>query len=152
MAITYAPKVGELLECHYGEFPEGTNLNFNNRIPPEIVKKRMVVVLNGKICRNSVIVVPISSSKDVGKIREQLHIAIDQNLIQETHFYDRRERWAKSEIIQHVSKVRLFKIKDSNGQQLTQYLPREVVAEIQRAVIKAISAKSLLAAQPKVEE
>ena len=52
--INYSPKVGEVLECDFGQFQYDpttqlplTN-NYNGRIPPEIVKRRMVIVLNGK--------------------------------------------------------------------------------------------------------
>ena len=65
MAITYAPKVGEILECNFGqfEFTTGTeninDKNYNGRIPPEMVKRRMIVVLNGKL-DSGCLVVPIS--------------------------------------------------------------------------------------------
>lgn len=147
MAIKYTPKVGELLECHYGDFkylPGGDidNRNFDGRIPPEMIKKRLVVVLNGKI-GSGVIVVPISSTSDAGKIQQGWHTAIPQESIRITDFYDRRDRWAKGDLIQQISKERLFKLKD-NGAPFEQYLHRDIVTLIQKSVIKAISAKSLM--------
>ena len=46
MALTYTPKVGEVLECDFGEFlqPPMTPV-YNALMPPEIRKRRMVVVL-----------------------------------------------------------------------------------------------------------
>ncbi|MGL5031998.1 MAG: type II toxin-antitoxin system PemK/MazF family toxin [Aeromonas sp.] len=149
MAISYSPKVGELLECNYGDFlyeDDGTinRKNYNGRIPPEMVKNRLVVVLNGKISGGSTIIVPISSTQDLGKIAQGLHIPIPQEHIQVTNFYDQRDRWAKADLVQQVSKERLFKVKDANGVHITQYLPRDLMENIQKAVVTAISAKSLL--------
>jgi uncharacterized protein YifN (PemK superfamily) len=149
MAISYSPKVGELLECNYGDFlyeDDGTinRKNYNGRIPPEMVKNRLVVVLNGKISGGSTIIVPISSTQDLGKITQGLHIPIPQEHIQVTNFYDQRDRWAKADLVQQVSKERLFKVKDANGVHITQYLPRDLMENIQKAVVTAISAKSLL--------
>jgi uncharacterized protein YifN (PemK superfamily) len=149
MAILYSPKVGELLECNYGDFlyeADGTinRKNYNGRIPPEMVKNRLVVVLNGKISGRSTIIVPISSTQDLGKIAQGLHIPIPQEHIQVTNFYDQRDRWAKADLVQQVSKERLFKVKDANGVHITQHLPRDLMENIQKAVVTAISAKSLL--------
>ncbi|HGU7073016.1 TPA: hypothetical protein ACG71J_003799, partial [Escherichia coli] len=53
MAINFSPKVGEILECNFGNYPVSQNGQFsttyyNGRIPPEMIKNRLVVVLNGK--------------------------------------------------------------------------------------------------------
>ena len=101
MAITYHPKVGEVLECNFGRFKQLSDgqidpRNFDGRIPPEMVKQRMVVILNGKLNGNC-LVVPISSAKDIGKIGQGLHVPLAPDLFEITSFYDRRERWAKAE-------------------------------------------------------
>jgi len=140
MAITYAPKVGEVLECHFGE--HAADINFDGNIPPEMRKNRMVVVLNGKL-NDCCIVVPISSKQDLNAIQRGLHIHLDTSLFKVTDFYDKRDRWAKAETVCHVSKKRLFKLKDRH-KPFDMHLPREKVAAIQEAVIKAISAGSLL--------
>ncbi|MCL1127969.1 type II toxin-antitoxin system PemK/MazF family toxin [Shewanella surugensis] len=147
MAINYAPKVGEILECDFGTFQLDENNknkmnNFNGRIPPEIVKKRMVVILNGKL-NQGCLVVPISSSENSNFIQRGLHISLPHNLFRVTDFYDQRERWAKADLIQMVSRERLYKLKDKRYR-FDQHLPREEVTKIQRAVIKAISANSLM--------
>lgn len=153
MAITYTPKVGELLECDFGEFKkDGAGIidtrNFNGRIPPEMVKKRLVVILNGKL-NGACLIVPISSTQDIGKITQQLHIELEPRLIAQTNFYDSRIRWAKADLIQQVSTERLCKVRDARGF-ITQMLPRDVVAKIQRGVIRAISASALIP-QPVVD-
>lgn len=140
MAITYNPKVGEVLECNYGD--HATTEDFDGHIPPEMRKKRMVVILNGKL-GGACLVVPISSKKDLGSIGRGYHVELDTSYFRITDFYDRRERWAKADTVEHVSKKRLFKMRDGN-QRFDQYLPREVVELIQRAVIKALSAQTLL--------
>lgn len=148
MGIIFSPKVGEVLECHFGVFAhnpgtmEVNKKNFNGRIPPEIVKKRLVVVMNGKLS-GGCIVVPISSSEDIRGIREGTHIEVPSLSIKITDFYDNRKRWAKAELIQMVSNERLFKLGDQ-GVSFKTYLEREKVTEIQLAVIKAINAKNLI--------
>ncbi|WP_439257262.1 type II toxin-antitoxin system PemK/MazF family toxin [Lonepinella sp. BR2271] len=134
-------KVGDILECDYGLLSQNIN-NFDGHIPPEIVKRRMVVVLNAKL-QGLALVVPISSTKNISGIQNQYHIEIDSNLIQETSFYDKRQRWAKAELIQAVSRQRLFPIYHQ-GKRIDNRLPYTLVEQIQKAVIKAISANILL--------
>lgn len=146
MAITYSPKVGEVLECDFGQFKQLTNgdydkKNIDGRIPPEMIKKRLVVVLNGKL--GGCLVVPISSSKNIGGVNQGLHILLTSDLFRVTDFYDTRDRWAKAELVQNVSKERLYKLRDK-GLRFDTYLPRETVELVQRAVIKAISATVLV--------
>lgn len=136
----HRPKVGEILECDYGQFSNPYHVD--GHIPPEMVKKRLVVVLNAKL-NGLVLVVPISSTKNLDSIKHGYHIEIAPELIQETAFYDKRLRWVKSELVQAVSRHRLYHIYDK-GTKITQYLPRDVVEKVQRAVIKAINANSLL--------
>ncbi|OBQ16004.1 MAG: hypothetical protein AN488_20355 [Anabaena sp. WA113] len=146
--INYSPKVGEVLECDFGQFqydPETQRPladNYDGRIPPEIVKKRMVIVLNGKL-DSGCLVVPISSTKNLGFIHKGLHIPLDPANFRVTAFYDMRERWAKTDLIQMVSRQRLYKLMD-NGQRFDHHLPRDVVTQVQLAVIKAINASSLI--------
>lgn len=69
MAINFSPKVGEILECNFGSYPVSQNGPFSTtyydgRIPPEMIKNRLVVVLNGKINGNACIVVPLSTTRD----------------------------------------------------------------------------------------
>lgn len=148
MAITYTPKVGEVLECNFGDFKRlessGTfdEKNYDGRIPNEMIKRRMVVVINAKLDGNC-LVVPISSTKRISSIKSGHHVPLDKNLFRITDFYDKRDRWAKAETIQLVSKKRLFKLKDNNSR-FDLYFPRETVTSIQKAIIKTINANALI--------
>lgn len=141
MAITYAPKVGEVLECNFGEYVTDER-NFDGHISPEMRKKRMVVVLNGKL-GGGCLVVPISSTQGIGSVQRGIHVHIPANSFKVTGFYDVRDRWAKADTVQYVSRKRLFKMRDGYNR-FDLYLPRDVVTSVQIAVIKAISAGALL--------
>lgn len=147
MAIQHRPKTGEILECNFGQHvDEGngtlTSVHFDGHINPEMIKRRLVLVINGKLS-NSCVVIPISSKMNPKGIREGWHIEIESSLIPVTQRLDVRRRWIKADTIQNVSNKRLFRIRD-NGQPLKLHLPRDVVEEVQRAVISVIKAKGLL--------
>ena len=146
MALPYSPKVGEVLECDFGDFPKDKDgkidqgkLTPDGRMPPEMVKNRLVVVLNSKF-NGACLVVPISALKDQDKISRQWHVHIAPELIDGQPHFTPKDSWAKAEHVQHVSKNRLSKIQGGKSQ----YLPREVVTLIQTAVIRVIGAQSLL--------
>ncbi|WP_318448911.1 type II toxin-antitoxin system PemK/MazF family toxin [Photobacterium leiognathi] len=147
MAITYTPKIGEVLECDFGNFKKTGNefdkRNYDGRIPNEMIKRRMVMVINPKIGGGCHLVVPISSTKNLGAIRNGTHVSLDEQFFRVTDFYDKRERWAKCEALQLVSNQRLFKMID-DGVRFDQYLNREIVELVQRGIIAAINAKSLV--------
>ena len=137
--ITHRPKVGEILECNFGKWSESPS--FDGHLPPEMCKKRMVVVLNGNL--NGVcLIVPISSTQAIG-ISSKYHVESDTSLFAITDFYDKRQRWAKAELMQSVSKNRLFHIYDKS-KKLQPYLPFDVVEKIQLAAIGALNANRLL--------
>lgn len=155
MSLRYTPSVGEVLECNFGDFPPMEPItsiddevilpppDFDRVMSPEIRKRRMVVVMNGRMPNGCVLVVPISSSGNIDAVNRGIHVALNQELFTVTHFYDERERWALAECITHVSKARLFQIKD-RGAPLKTRLPRNIVMDIQKAVIKTISAQNLI--------
>lgn len=147
MAISYTPKIGDVLECNFGNFTdkngEWDKRNYDGRIPNEMIKRRMVMVINPKIGGGLHLVVPISSTKNIGFITKGTHVPLDDGLFRITNFYDKRERWAKCEAIQLVSKERLFKMIDNN-ERFQQRLPDDVITSIQKGIIQAINAKSLL--------
>jgi uncharacterized protein YifN (PemK superfamily) len=58
-------------------------------------------------------------------------------------FFHPQTRWAKGDLVQQVSRQRLNRARKERGF-LTQCLSRELVADIQRAVIKSINAKNML--------
>jgi uncharacterized protein YifN (PemK superfamily) len=142
--IRYEPKVGEILQCDFGVFQTDANGNPvrvgspDNRLKPEMVKNRLVVVLNPKI-DGACIVVPLSKIKDDAKVSRGWHVAVEAKLINCMRHFSSMDRWAKADHSQQVSRQRL-KMLDGGKQ----FLSREMVELIQRAVIKSISAASLL--------
>ncbi len=152
MAISRSPGVGEVLQCDFGDdYPRDANdevikteLSVNTRLPPEMVKKRLVVVLNGKMA-GGCMVVPVSSSKKRGQstTTAKYHVPIPCDLIQgHDYFTPDVERWALAQQVQLVSKDRLNPFHPDPTVTLT--LPSELVTQVQRAVVKAIKASSLL--------
>lgn len=140
MAINHRPKVGELLECDFGQWADP--ITADGHIPPEMIKKRLVVVLNGDIDGHSVVVAPISSTKAYGRLAS-FHEYLSPDLIAETSFYGCRDRWVKAEHIRCVSTKRLHYIFD-NGKKLSQRLPNDVVTAIQKKVLIAVSGKRII--------
>ncbi|AGI06862.1 Hypothetical Protein XCAW_01050 [Xanthomonas citri subsp. citri Aw12879] len=145
MALTYSPKVGEILECDFGRFrdPRLTPM-FDGGLPNEIIKRRLVVVLNGKLPNGCCLVIPLSSTGSIDALNRGIHVHVPSHLIPATPSWEAKERWAVTECISHVSKERLFQVKNL-GAPVETLLPRDVVAAIQRAAIKTLSASSLLA-------
>lgn len=90
MAISYAPKVGEVLECNFGTYKKDNGVAdernyYDGRIPPEMIKSRMVVVLNGKLGRGC-LVVAISSTEFRSSIRDGVHVPLPPDLFRVTDF------------------------------------------------------------------
>ncbi|UYK67670.1 type II toxin-antitoxin system PemK/MazF family toxin [Xanthomonas sacchari] len=149
--VKYSPIVGEIVECDFGKImdPRPTPI-FNGIILNEIRKRRPAVVLNGKLPNGCCLVVPISSTGNPGCVTRGFHVPLGQHLFPEDIF-DRRDRWAIAECMTHVSKERLYGYY-AGGQARKVALPREVVADIQRAMIRSLNGLSLLApAEPYVE-
>ena len=143
MAINHRPRVGELLECDFGQWQQiEKKPDYNKHLEPEMRKRRMVVVLNANLDGKSALVVPISSTKSYGR-QANYHHFIDTNLIKVTDFYDKRDRWALGEHSKVVSFTRLHYIFDG-AIKLNQTLPSDVVTQIQLKVIKAINAQRIL--------
>ena len=108
MAINFTPSVGAILECNYGDYARGPNgalisNHFDGHLQPEMVKNRLVVVLNGKINSNACIVVPLSTTQDHDKIRRGMHVEIPENTIDDLHYFHAQLRWAKADLVQQVS-------------------------------------------------
>lgn len=145
MTITFSPAVGEVIECDFGDFmtPPPRPM-FNGLISPEIVKKRMVVVLNGRLPNECCLVVPISSSgSNKSAVDRGFHVHLPPSLFTVTNFYDQRDRWAITDCMTHVSKRRLSVILNS-GSKVKDILPRDVVTKIQKAAIKSLNAAALI--------
>lgn len=152
MPINFSPKVGEILECNFGSYPLGADGKpvttfWDGHLPPEMVKNRLVIVLNGKINGNACIIVPLSSTCDRDKLQRGMHVEIGEAVIEECRFFSQRTRWAKADLVQQVSRYRLNRARTDRGY-LNQCLARELVAEIQKAVIKSINASWMLNGTP----
>lgn len=152
MPINYNPSVGEVLQCDFGDnyprtstgAPDTSSLNTNTRLPPEMVKNRLVVVLNGKMT-GGCLVVPVSATQSQSTTTSKYHVPIDGKLIQGHDFFASDvDCWALGEQVQQVSKLRLRPFHPDPSMKLV--VPSELVTKIQRAVVKAINAGSLLAA------
>lgn len=146
MAINFSPKVGQILECNYGEYTLSADgravKDVNYHIPPEMIKNRLVVVLNGKLNQNSCIVVPLSTTHDLQKTLRGIHVEIPGEDIPEFIYFRQQVRWAKADMIQQVSTERLNRPRTNRGHAQVQ-LSHLVVGNIQKAVIKAINGSSL---------
>ncbi len=146
--LKYSPKVGEILECDFGpKYPMGADgtvdvaqLTTSMRYPPEMVKRRLVVVMNGKIEGGGVMVVPLSTSRNQTLITKQYHVLIGAELFQDMTYFKPVDCWAKADHIQQVSKQRLHILSGSRAQ----YMPPPTVTAIQRAVVLAINARTQL--------
>ncbi|MDO4230436.1 MAG: type II toxin-antitoxin system PemK/MazF family toxin, partial [Capnocytophaga sp.] len=90
----------------------------------------------------SAVVVPISSTKAYGRLAS-FHEYISPDLIEETAFYEKRDRWAKAEHSCFVSLKRLHYIFDG-GRKLSQKLPNDTITAIQKKVLIAVSGKRIL--------
>jgi len=145
MALIYSPKVGEILECNFGDFLKPPlEPIYNGLISPEIRKRRMVAVVNGKLPNGCCLVVPISSSHNPDAVVRGFHIHLDSEIFSQTNFHtDDRDRWALCECITHVSKKRLFRM-FNNGIQITKILNSNKVSEIQKSIVRTSNAQSLL--------
>nr|WP_207629014.1 type II toxin-antitoxin system PemK/MazF family toxin [Photorhabdus cinerea] len=136
------------MECDYENYlkdKEGKIITdfYDGHIPPEMVKNRLVVIINGKIDGNACIVVPLSSKCDQNKFQRGMHVGIDQNVIENMKYFEQITRWAKADLVQQVSQQRLQRPRTDRGY-LNQILPKEIVTKIQLAIIKSINASQLL--------
>lgn len=85
MAIRHRPKVGEILECDFGQWAEPPS--FDGHIKPEMRKRRSA----------------------------KYHVPLPQEHFVVTSHYDIRDRWALADRIAVVSKERLFYIRGVAG-------------------------------------
>lgn len=140
--INHRPKVGEILECDFGQWAEPPS--FDGHIKPEMRKRRLVLVLNGNLDGRVCLVVPISSSDADDKgFSRKYHVELPTDFFAVTDRYDTRKRWALADRITVVSRERLFYVMDK-AVKLNLHLSRELVSMIQTQVIFAINARQLL--------
>ncbi|RZI55565.1 MAG: hypothetical protein EOP37_27640 [Rubrivivax sp.] len=148
MASGFTPKVGQVLLCDFGQFaPAGLSCqgpsDFDRRIPPEMVKKRLVIVLNGRLSRQSCIVVPLSSSHDPFKMGAGVNVEIPVSAICPLNYFKPCVRWAKADCVHTVSKLRLAMPRDAKGT-VDWVIDLALTRRIQRAAVRALNAGSML--------
>ena len=148
MAINFSPMVGQVLQCHFGQFggsgeQSSGHSDFNRRIPPEMVKNRLVIVLNGRLSRQSCIVVPLSRSQDPSKTCAGVHIEVASDAICSLDYFTPCRRWAKADCIHTVSNRRLHLPTHAKGA-VKWVVDSALVGRIQRAAIMALNASALL--------
>lgn len=149
MAINYVPKVGAVLTCNFGDYARDAESNivsegYDGRLKPEMVKQRLVIVINSKIDTGACIVVPLSTTKDQPKLSKGLHVEIPMGLIPDYKFFRQRVSWAKADLVQQVSKQRLFKTRLHRGFADDHIVDNDMITAIQRAIIKSINAASMI--------
>lgn len=144
MPINFSPEVGQILECNFGEYTIDSTTGLpighpDHHLPPEMIKNRLVVVLNGKVSPTSCIVVPLSTTHDLQKTLKGWHIEIADSEIPDLVYFGACTRWAKADTVEQVSRLRLNRPRTVRGHPSIK-LGFERVGDIQRAVVKAINA------------
>ena len=101
MALTYYPRVGEILVCHYDATALGA----------EMIKSRPVVVIGPRLRRRAdlVGVVPLSTTAPSPEERYHCKIELDHMLPSP---FDNRVMWAKCDMYGSVSLLRLDRFKE----------------------------------------
>ncbi|MGR2870051.1 type II toxin-antitoxin system PemK/MazF family toxin [Vibrio vulnificus] len=155
-------KIGHLYDCIFGEFKstgQGTTTdknqadeyNYNHRIPNEMIKKRLVVVV-GKH-KGQYIVVPISATKEEAKRVEKepeyqgFHVKLLNTDIPATERYPYGvERWAKCNLISTIDGGRLrdLPLGQGKGFVAAQKVSDATLRKIREGVIIAIGMRDIL--------
>jgi uncharacterized protein YifN (PemK superfamily) len=147
MTINFKPRVGQILVCDYGLYPAPPDpQTAHGRLPPEMIKKRLVVVLNAKH-QHACVVVPLSTTQDVASVTRGFHVPIPAGTLPAINYWDDCDRWAKCDIIQMVSNLRLDRVMEQRGHAAA-CLPAATVTEIQRGVIKVIGGAGTFLSPP----
>ena len=154
-------KIGHVYDCIFGEFKNingGTTsnrdeavLDYNYRIPNEIVKNRLVIVI-GKH-RGQYNVVPVSSTKEIAKRKDKepefkgFHVMLDVNDIPTTPRYSYGvHRWALCNLVTTIDGGRL---RDLYNSKLKKSVPSQKVSDdtlkkIREGVIISIGMRDLI--------
>ncbi|HFQ4839766.1 hypothetical protein F6X00_25415 (plasmid) [Vibrio vulnificus] len=159
-------KIGHVYDCIFGEFKskeQGTTTDkhlavetdYNHRIPNEMIKKRLVVVV-GKH-RGQYIVVPISATKEEAKRVEKepeyqgFHVKLLSSDIPTTERYPYGvDRWAKCNLITTIDGGRLrdLSLGTGKGYVAAQKISDDTLRNIREGVIIAIGMRDILNQSP----
>lgn len=146
---------GRLLECDFGYFsqeislgnqPSKTVSNFNSKLPYEMVKRRLVVVLSNKV--DPALVVPISKGDKAKDHRTVVRIT---SLPPDLVTFNNPICFAKTAAISYVSGHRLFPVRlnTDNGKRQYDYrvekkLSNDDVVNIKKAVFTSVGGDNIL--------
>lgn len=146
---------GRILECDFGYFsqdislgvqPSTTISNFNSKLPFEMVKRRLVVVLSNK--EDPALVVPISKGN---KAKDHRTVVKITSLPSDLVTFNNPVCFAKTSAISYVSGHRLFPVRFNTdaGQRKYDYrvekkLSNDDVINIKKAVFTAVGGDNIL--------
>ncbi|MFT9044589.1 type II toxin-antitoxin system PemK/MazF family toxin [Acetobacter orientalis] len=139
MGLNYPPKKGDILRC---DFSTGF-------IPPEMVKVRLVVVMNNRLPKRDGLcsVVPLSTTPAPSGITYQVKIDLG---VDPPHPYSGRVKWAKADMMACVSYDRLSlpfdgKCSTSGKRKYVQMrLPIPEMEKVQKAVLETLHLSHLM--------
>ncbi|AWA97908.1 type II toxin-antitoxin system PemK/MazF family toxin (plasmid) [Vibrio harveyi] len=154
-------RIGHVYDCNFGQFKKqggGTTvrrdealIDYNYRIPNEIIKTRLVVVI-GKH-RGAYIVVPISATKEEAKKREKepefqgFHVKLEHTDIPTTPRYPYGvDRWALCNLVTTIDGGRLQDLYHSEEKCLlqAQKVSDDTLDKIRKGVVIAIGLRDWL--------
>ena len=81
-----------------------------------------------------------------------LHVELPEGIIKAAKYFPQTTSWVKCDMVQTVSNQRLSRPMEVGRGWITQMLSREIVTNLQKAVIKAINATALVPAQQESEQ
>lgn len=122
--LKFRPKPGQILLCDF-------SVGFR---PPEVNKKRPVVVLSPRnYTRGQCIVVALSSQTP--KVPKNYHLRLPHGSVPSSKY---ESSWAKCDLIYHVSVRRLDRLRTDQGGYVAPCLPSQVLDELRVAASNAI--------------
>lgn len=125
MTIKFHPGPGTVLICDYSGF-----------IAPEMIKKRPVVIVSPRLRRqqNLYTVIPLSTTKPI-PIENHHH---KLNPLSLPNGLNKKETWAKCDMISRVSAERLDRIKTIDSKGKRSYITHTLLAEDFKGILKGI--------------
>jgi mRNA interferase MazF len=129
MSITFHPRAGTVLIC---DFATGFQ-------PPEMVKRRHVVIVSPRRRRNSGLCMVVPYSTVVPTPVEVFHHLITVGSY--PFFHRQKDVWAKGDMLTCVALHRLDRVL-LNGRYVAPSLRHEDFASIQRAILAALEIRS----------
>lgn len=123
MALLYYPNPGEVLLCEYGE----------KVIPPEMSKRRPVVIVTPRLRRRGELVGVVPLSTTAPDHMEDFHRQLELAQLLPPPF-DSPVMWAKCDMFSVVARARLDRFKAGRAEGQRQYIAGKLNAEQLKAV------------------